>query len=263
MPAGKRKSVKRVAAAEPRQIPEFREARSRPRRKPSDASGGRDQSPRPGSRDESGRPDVDRPQSGPSEETAHPVREGSLADLSADPEAMFRILSEKIAPKVAKAARSAGTHVTQTVSHELRSGLDDAIAEAMSAAAKMGSLVEQAVQSAVDEALRTAVLNATRVRAEHLAQLALIDRTARTTLDVSAIRLRLDAEMRRSSLTRVTVPDPDLFNLVNPAEHAGSTAYEVLAPAYVDDRTGTIVQRGEMRRVAEGTTEGQEKGDHR
>ncbi|MGW4227790.1 hypothetical protein ACWEF9_00635 [Streptomyces sp. NPDC004980] len=173
---------------------------------------------------------------------------------------MFRILSDKIAVTVDKAARKAGTSAAQQVSRQLTAELDAAIAGVQSTAGKMGALVQQAVQAAVDESLRTAVLNATRVHEEHLAQLALIDRTAQTARDLSAVQLRIDAEMRRSGLTRVTTPDADAFNLSNPAEHEGSAAYEVLAPAYVDGRTGRIVQRGEMRRVPAAPTGQEEDG---
>ncbi|MFC9123244.1 hypothetical protein ACFTXO_26175 [Streptomyces sp. NPDC057067] len=174
---------------------------------------------------------------------------------------MFRILSDKIATKVDKAAMKAGASAAQEVSRQLTAELDAAIAGAQSTAGKMGALVQQAVQAAVDESLRTAVLNATRVHEEHLAQLALIDRTAQTARDLSALQLRIDAEMRRSGLTRVTTPDPDAFNLSNPAEHEGSGSYEVLAPAYVDGRTGRIVQRGEMRRIP--ATPTSQEGDGR
>ncbi|MGW8986430.1 hypothetical protein ACWGQ9_27725 [Streptomyces parvus] len=182
-----------------------------------------------------------------------------LTDPRSDPEVMFRILSDKIAAKVDRAAMKAGASAAQEVSRQLTAELDAAIAGAQSTAGKMGTLVQQAVQAAVDEALRTAVLNATRVHEEHLAQLALIDRTAQTVRDLPAVQLRIDAELRRSGLSRVTSPDPEVFNLVNPAEHEDSVSYTVVAPAYVDSRTGRIVQRGEMRRIpAASTSEGGE-----
>lgn len=163
-----------------------------------------------------------------------------------------------------RAAMKAGASAAKEVGRRLTAELDAAIAGAQSTAGKMGALVQQAVQAAVDEALRTAVLNATRVHEEHLAQLALIDRTAQTAGHISAVRLRVEEEMRRSGLTRVTEPDPDCFNLVNPTEHMDSTRYEVLAPAYTDSRSGRVIQRGEMRRVpvdaaAATTTEGREQ----
>ncbi|MFF3499312.1 hypothetical protein [Streptomyces sp. NPDC003247] len=167
---------------------------------------------------------------------------------------MFRILSDKIAAKVDRAAMKAGASAAQEVGRRLTAELDAAIAGAQSTAGKMGSLVQQAVQAAVDEALRTAVLNATRVHEEHLAQLALIDRTAQTSQDIAAVRLRVEEEMRRSGLTRITEADPDAFNLVNPDAHKGSSSYEVLAPAYADQRTGRIIHRGEMRRLPSTST---------
>ncbi|MGW5099862.1 hypothetical protein [Streptomyces sp. NPDC004100] len=191
-----------------------------------------------------------------------PADAAPLVDPRTDPEVMFRILSEKIATKVDRAAMKAGASAAQEVGRRLTAELDAAIAGAQSTAGKMGTLVQQAVQAAVDEALRTAVLNATRVHEEHLAQLALIDRTAQTAKSVGAVRLRVEEEMRRSGLTRRTEPDPDCFNLVNPAEHPGSTRYEVLAPAYTDSRTGRVIQRGEMRRLP-ASASGSDRGGER
>ncbi|MCQ9131580.1 hypothetical protein [Streptomyces hilarionis] len=265
MPA---KKEPRKSAAEPRRIKAFEGVRSKPVRKAARSVPPRDPAnhePRgagarssgdgsvPGSAEEARRKVVD--------DSGAPAEGVALLDPRADPEVMFRILSDKIAAKVDRAAMKAGASAAQEVGRRLTAELDAAIAGAQSTAGKMGSLVQQAVQSAVDEALRTAVLNATRVREEHLAQLALIDRTAQTAQDITAVRLRVEEEMRRSGITRVTEADPESFNLVNPGEHADSRAYEVLAPAYTDSRTGRVVQRGEMRRVpshADPVTEGGE-----
>jgi len=251
------KKKPRRPATESQRIKAFEGVRSKPRsgggrpaRSPSEAD-------RPSSRDlgaqvgaekaagpRDGKADAERDNPLSASEAAEP-----LVDPRSDPEVMFRILSDKIATKVDRAAMKAGASAAQEVSRRLTAELDAAIAGAQSTAGKMGTLVQQAVQAAVDEALRTAVLNATRVHEEHLAQLALIDRTAQAARDLSAVRLRIDEEMRRSGLTRLTTGDPDAFNLVNPKDHQGSTTYEVLTPAYADSRTGRIVQRGEMRRT--------------
>lgn len=246
-------------AAQPRHIKVFEGARTKPRRgsaarrpQPQD---GTEQPPREsrsagaGTRGAGTGGGAESPRKGgPGRE---PVRAEAepLVDPRSDPEAMFRILSEKIAAKVDRAAMKAGASAAQEVGRRLTAELDAAIAGAQSTAGKMGTLVQQAVQAAVDEALRTAVLNATRIHEEHLAQLALIDRTAQTASDLDAVRMRVEQEMRRSGLTRLTVPDPESFNLVNPGEHEQSSTYEVLAPAYADSGSGRIVQRGEMRRV--------------
>lgn len=229
------KKPKKSAAQQRRHIPEFEGVRSKPRR-----GGGAYRNPAEGK--------GERPPRDDSRASARTDVE-PLVDPRSDPEVMFRILSEKIAAKVDRAAMKAGASAAQEVSRRLTAELDAAIAGAQSAAGKMGTLVQQAVQSAVDEALRTAVLNATRVHEEHLAQLALIDRTAQTASDLDAVRLRVEQEMRRSGLTRITAADPTSFNLVNPTEHEGSTTYEVLAPAYADSGSGRIIQRGEMRRL--------------
>ncbi|NUV60433.1 hypothetical protein [Streptomyces sp. CAI-85] len=246
------KKARKKPAAEPRRIEAFEGVRNRPKTGRARARSWDEADPAP--RPAQGAPStVRRAQRPPAEVTvqgAGTTTEAATAvDPRSDPEVMFRILSDKIAVKVDRAAMKAGASAAQEVSRRLTAELDAAIEGAQSVAGKMGTLVQHAVQAAVDEALRTAVLNATRVREEHLAQLALIDRTAQTAGDVTAVRLRVEEEMRRSGLTRITVADPDAFNLVNPAEHRGSSAYEVLAPAYVDGRTGQIVQRGEMQRM--------------
>ena len=249
--------------AEPRHIKEFEGVRTRPakgRSRSGQPRGEANQTPR---RDDQGtRPATagadNASGTGPVRRvdgaSGAPVTTGPLVDPRSDPEVMFRILSDKIAAKVDRAAMKAGASAAQEVGRRLTAELDAAIAGAQSTAGKMGSLVQQAVQAAVDEALRTAVLNATRVHKEHLAQLALIDRTAQTGQDIAAVRLRIEEEMRRSGLTRITAADPEAFNLVNPTEHTDSGTYEVLAPAYADSRTGRIIQRGEMRRMPSGPT---------
>ncbi|MFJ6539573.1 hypothetical protein ACIQMP_02905 [Streptomyces sp. NPDC091385] len=276
MPSNSRKSQR--SAAEPQRIKEFEGVREKPgrggARRARSAEGAGQQTARNGETGSGGRPEArraDRRQDTRGEDTPSRVSDGAsrppadaapLVDPRTDPEVMFRILSEKIATKVDRAAMKAGASAAQEVGRRLTAELDAAIAGAQSTAGKMGTLVQQAVQAAVDEALRTAVLNATRVHEEHLAQLALIDRTAQTAESVGAVRLRVEEEMRRSGLTRRTEPDPDCFNLVNPAEHPGSTRYEVLAPAYTDSRTGRVIQRGEMRRLP-ASASGSDRGGER
>ncbi|MFF8650527.1 hypothetical protein ACF06D_20140 [Streptomyces griseoluteus] len=184
---------------------------------------------------------------------AHPaeMNQELPTDVLARPDVLFAKLSEKLAAKVDKAASKAGQKAAQELSLRLRTQLDDSIREAMSTAEKMGSVVRQAVQAAVDDALRTAALDETRARERQLAQLALIDRTAHTTQDLEAVRLRVEAEMSRSGLKRVTDPgDLEMFDLDNPGEHTGSDGFEVISPAYVDTATGRIVQRGIVQRIA-------------
>ncbi|MFF6802911.1 hypothetical protein [Streptomyces sp. NPDC012616] len=268
MPA---KREPRKPAAEPRRIKAFEGVRGKPAKKTARRVAPRDPV-RPEPRGEGARGPGNEPErSAPAKEvrrsagdaTGATAQGGPLLDPRADPEVMFRILSDKIAAKVDRAAMKAGASAAREVSRRLTAELDAAIAGAQSAAGKMGSLVQQAVQAAVDEALRTAVLNATRVREEHLAQLALIDRTAQTSQDIAAVRLRVEEEMRRSGIRRITEADPESFNLVNPGEHPSSSTFEVLAPAYTDDRTGRIVQRGEIRRLPSHTAPVAEGGEDR
>ncbi|WP_405731166.1 hypothetical protein OG607_32860 [Streptomyces sp. NBC_01537] len=172
------------------------------------------------------------------------------SDALADPEVFFERISEKLALRVDKAASKAGLKASQELSLKLREELDDAIREAMSTADKVGTLVRQAVQAAVDDALRTAVLEATRVREQQLSQLALIDRTAAAAQDLAAVRLRIDAELKRSGLERVlTLDNLAPFDVVNPGEHSDSSAFELLVPAYVETSSGRVVQRGEVRQL--------------
>ncbi|MFK0157362.1 hypothetical protein ACIQVK_35535 [Streptomyces sp. NPDC090493] len=247
----------RKPVSQPRRIPEFEGVRSRPAksgkgrsrsRTETDATAeGQQRSSSGTQRQEPTRDRMDADEAADPSATASDP--GLLVDPRSDPEVMLRLVSEKIAAKVDRAAMKAGASVAQELSRRLTAELDAAIAGVQSTAGRMGTLVQQAVQAAVDEALRTAVLNATRVHEEHLAQLALIDCTVQTAGDIAAVKLRVEQEMRRSGLIRITAPDPDAFNLTNPSEHTGSTIFEVLAPAYADGRTGRIIQRGEMRRL--------------
>ncbi|MFF4261711.1 hypothetical protein [Streptomyces virginiae] len=192
----------------------------------------------------------------------HDGRTPVVGDALADPGALFEKLTMKLASQVDKAASKAGLKASQELSRKLTEELDDAIRVAMSTADKVGTLVRQAVQAAVDDTLRTAVLDATRVRDQQLAQLALIDRTAWGTDDIEAVRLRVDAEMKRAGLTRLTTPtNLTPFDVVDSEEHNHAASYEVLSPAYVETVTGRVVQRGAVRRLpADGTGESKGRG---
>ncbi|MER6196440.1 hypothetical protein ABT234_03515 [Streptomyces sp. NPDC001586] len=185
-----------------------------------------------------------------------------MGDALADPSVLFEKLTVKLASQVDKAASKAGLKASQELSRKLTEELDDAIRVAMSTADKVGTLVRQAVQAAVDDTLRTAVLDATRVRDEQLAQLALIDRTVWGTADIAAVRLRVEAEMKRAGLTRLTTPaNLPAFDVVDPEGHNDAASYEVLSPAYVETTTGRVVQRGAVRQLpADGTVESKGKG---
>ncbi|MFF3947151.1 hypothetical protein ACFYYN_20310 [Streptomyces sp. NPDC001902] len=195
-----------------------------------------------------------------SEDTSNANADAQLpTDALANPERFFEKVSEKLATRVDKAASKAGLRASQELSQKLREELDDAIRGVMSTAEKVGTLVRQAVQAAVDDALRTAVLEATRVREQQLSQLALIDRTACSTQDLAAVRLRIEAELKRSGLERVTSLDNlAAFDVVNPGEHNGSKAFEVVAPAYIETSSGRVVQRGEVRQLPAGHFDGAE-----
>ncbi|MFD8048505.1 hypothetical protein ACFV5E_34345 [Streptomyces chartreusis] len=114
----------------------------------------------------------------------------------------------------------------------------------------------QAIRAAsrqVAEALRTAVVEGMRTRQLHLAQLAVIDRAASQAGSLSELRNRIDAEISKAGLRRISDTD-DLaaFNLADDGGSdmavAGSTPqYELLSPAYSDSESGRIVERGWVR----------------
>ncbi|WP_374776514.1 hypothetical protein OG756_30875 [Streptomyces sp. NBC_01310] len=99
------------------------------------------------------------------------------------------------------------------------------------------------------EAVRGAVVEGIRTRQMHLAQLAVIDRTAHQAESLRALCARIDGEISRAGLVRVTEPgDLSLFNLVDAdALRQGADeppVYSVVAPAYTDRESGKPVERG-------------------
>ncbi|MEU9377836.1 hypothetical protein AB0D94_29310 [Streptomyces sp. NPDC048255] len=99
------------------------------------------------------------------------------------------------------------------------------------------------------EAVRGAVVEGIRTRQMHLAQLAVIDRTAHQADSLRALCARIDGEISRAGLVRVTEPgDLSLFNLVDAdALRQGADeppVYSVVAPAYTDRESGKPVERG-------------------
>ncbi|KOU82034.1 hypothetical protein ADK94_25660 [Streptomyces sp. XY593] len=99
------------------------------------------------------------------------------------------------------------------------------------------------------EAVRGAVVEGIRTRQMHLAQLAVIDRTAHQADSLRALCARIDGEISRAGLVRVTEPgDLSLFNLVDAdALRQGAEeppVYSVVAPAYTDRESGKPVERG-------------------
>ncbi|WP_158721297.1 hypothetical protein [Streptomyces sp. NRRL S-241] len=99
------------------------------------------------------------------------------------------------------------------------------------------------------EAVRGAVVEGIRTRQMHLAQLAVIDRTAHQAESLRALCARIDGEISRAGLVRVTEPgDLSLFNLVDAdalRQGAGEPpVYSVVAPAYTDRESGKLVERG-------------------
>ncbi|MGW0651371.1 hypothetical protein ACWD4T_21580 [Streptomyces umbrinus] len=99
------------------------------------------------------------------------------------------------------------------------------------------------------EAVRGAVIEGIRTRQMHLAQLAVIDRSAHQAAKLTSLRARIDNEITRAGLVRVTEPqDLSLFDLVNPdslRQDVGEPpVYSVLAPAYIDRESGKLVERG-------------------
>ncbi|MFJ3861702.1 hypothetical protein ACIPRL_36460 [Streptomyces sp. NPDC090085] len=99
------------------------------------------------------------------------------------------------------------------------------------------------------EAVRAAVVEGIRTRQMHLAQLAVIDRTAHQADSLRALCARIDGEISRAGLVRVTEPgDLSLFNLVDAdalrQDAEEPPVYSVVAPAYTDRESGKPVERG-------------------
>ncbi|BBC30554.1 uncharacterized protein SGFS_018480 [Streptomyces graminofaciens] len=114
----------------------------------------------------------------------------------------------------------------------------------------------QAIRAAsrqVAEALRTAVVEGMRTRQLHLAQLAVIDRAASQAGSLSELRNRIDTEISKAGLRRIS--DTDDLAAFNLADDGGSDTavagsrpqYELLSPAYSDSESGRIVERGWVR----------------
>jgi citrate lyase gamma subunit len=109
-------------------------------------------------------------------------------------------------------------------------------------------LVRQVVPQ-FTEAVRAAVIDGIRTRQIHLAQLAVIDRAAFQGHKLTALQQRIDDELVRTGLLRVTdTKDLALFNLLDSeavADHGDAApVYSVVAPAYVDQESGRTVERG-------------------
>jgi hypothetical protein len=99
------------------------------------------------------------------------------------------------------------------------------------------------------EAVRAAVIDGIRTRQIHLAQLAVIDRAAFQGHKLTALQQRIDHELVRTGLLRVTdTKDLSFFNLLDSeavADHGDAApVYSVVAPAYVDQESGRTVERG-------------------
>jgi hypothetical protein len=114
----------------------------------------------------------------------------------------------------------------------------------------------RAVGRQVAEALRTAVVDGMRTRQFHLAQLAVIDRAAGQAASLAELRKRIDAEISKAGLRRISeTTDLAAFNLADSGGSAqaptgSSIQYELLAPAYSDTESGRIVERGWVRTLS-------------
>ncbi|MFB6889312.1 hypothetical protein ACFCX4_08365 [Kitasatospora sp. NPDC056327] len=102
------------------------------------------------------------------------------------------------------------------------------------------------------EAVRGAVMEGIRTRQMHLAQLAVIDRAAYQASNLTSLQSRIDHEIAKAGLVRVTEPaDLSLFSLTDPVqEHAESNGiphFSVVSPAYTDRESGRLVETGWLR----------------
>ncbi|MGW6874658.1 hypothetical protein ACWGHA_20230 [Streptomyces xanthophaeus] len=122
-------------------------------------------------------------------------------------------------------------------------------AQGPDAAAALRAELLKRVLPQFTEAVRGAVVEGIRTRQMHLAQLAVIDRTAHQADSLRVLCARIDGEITRAGLVRVTEPgDLSLFNLVDAdALRPGADeppVYSVVAPAYTDRESGKPVERG-------------------
>ncbi|MFE2151386.1 hypothetical protein ACFXAO_15285 [Streptomyces lavendulae] len=163
----------------------------------------------------------------------------------------------QIAPGTLDAATLLGavTDALRPVLEQRLSDMADSLAAVLGnaqgpdAASMMRAELLKRVLPQFTEAVRGAVVEGIRTRQMHLAQLAVIDRTAHQADSLRALCARIDGEITRAGLVRVTEPgDLSLFNLVDAdALRQGSDeppVYSVVAPAYTDRESGKPVERG-------------------
>ena len=97
--------------------------------------------------------------------------------------------------------------------------------------------------------IREAAVAAMREREARVAQLVLLDTVLSQSEDLTTVRLVMGDVLRQAGLRRVSEPldDRELFAVVpSPAPRSG-----VVTPAYVDEVTGRIVQRGTVEEQEE------------
>ncbi|WP_154675480.1 hypothetical protein [Parafrankia elaeagni] len=156
-------------------------------------------------------------------------------------------------------ARALLTSVLAAVEPRLDEGLrvlTDAALEAGADREDLARLVQTASRQIAD-AVRSGVIDGMRVRDRHLAQMVVIDRAAAHAENLTRLQTRIEHELERAGLRRVSDPaDIAPFNLVETATGSSAVSksgqeYEIISPAYVDTETGKTVERGWIRQVPE------------
>ncbi|MEU3304846.1 hypothetical protein ABZ729_34305 [Streptomyces sp. NPDC006678] len=146
--------------------------------------------------------------------------------------------------------------VEPAITEGLRS-LEGAAADAGGSAEAVAQAIRAAGRQLAD-AVRAGVVDGMRSRDRHLAQLAVIDRAAAQASALAELQERIDRELALAGLRRISeVTDLAAFNLAGAtgtpgSSPAGSDAYELVSPAYVDAETGRTIEHGWIRSLPAG-----------
>lgn len=116
-------------------------------------------------------------------------------------------------------------------------------------------VIEPRITAVVADAVRSAIVTGTRARQLHLAQLAVIDRAASQARSLRTLQGRINDEIQLAGLRRITdLADLSYFKVLesHSNESIVESGFELVAPAYVDAQSGTIIEFGWIRFANDG-----------